>query len=584
MCGILFHSFPDIPAKKVELNHRGPDYFGSYINNGIEFAHYRLSILDTGNGSNQPILVNDGVLIFNGEIYNFLELGNKYNVPATCLVSDTLVLANLLDRFGIEIVNELKGMYSFIWQDSDYNIFVVRDRLGIKPLYYFFENNSFVFCSEIRPIQLRVKPEIKMAKVFEFLSHGVIHSDTVWNSIKEVPVNKILTFNLKENVLSFISREQKMCLLERKPSDIKLLDRRIENSVRVHLKSDVPVGLLMSGGIDSSLIAYYASKYNNDITAYTADFGSNSMSEELTIAKRFAKEIEIQHQSILVDYDDALMHLDRLLDKHGQPFADAADIALSIIYSKTESKHKVLLQGDGGDELFGGYRRHRLFSLMSQMPRFFQKIDSKNRGLSYAKAFSNRESIRHSQLLREDRAHSALDFVRLSEEIRYSAHYDAYLEAYQNNNFRDYTNLEKLYYVDIQLLLKNIFLKKVDISSMLHSKEVRVPLLYDDIIEYFQTHNVANNANISQNKRQLRKIAKNHLPDYILNQPKMGFGVPYYAWLKKLGKDQYKDHLNLVQELMDIDAVGLLNNFDNPRYQFVHWKFFVLARWLKRQF
>ena len=582
MCGILYQSSIILSAKQNELEHRGPDAFGSVTKSDSEFAHWRLSILGLSNAYDQPLHYKESLLIYNGEIYNYQELGQRYFKRN--YVNDSELLAHLLYYYGTEVITELKGMFAFVFLDKQKRIIVGRDRLGIKPLYYSFKDGNLLVSSEISPIQRRINPVISHEAIAEFIVHGVIHTNTVYEGILEFPNSHYAIYSHSELSLYKYSQNQ----FGKKQKSKADLGNLLSNSMALHLNSDVPTAILLSSGIDSSLLTFYASKLKSGLKVYTADFGGDAINDELDAAKKLCDHLGIEHYSISLKDRPKSVIIDELLKRHGQPFGDAADIALYVLYDALPKEIKVVIQGDGGDELFGGYRRHRLMKygnsvLLHFVLRNLPFLRARRLGL----ALGAENVDRHSALLRQDNMVSdkLKSFIK-SEQILQSLEIvetACYQKKYQEVA-AEKSEQNKFYTVDMNLVLKNQFLRKVDISSMALSKEARVPLLYDDILDHAMTLDVQDNVNLFYGKLPLRKIAKQKLPRFIFKRKKMGFGVPYSRWLDTELNSDYMSCLKSTRVQQVLNTEAIYEDFCKRSHDhFLHWKTYILAKWLKNQ-
>ncbi|MDA7531529.1 asparagine synthase (glutamine-hydrolyzing) [Akkermansiaceae bacterium] len=580
MCGILYQSAVIIKAEKNELEHRGPDAYGSVLKDGSEFAHWRLSILGLSGAYDQPLKYKGSILIYNGEIFNYQELGQRYFQRD--YDNDSELLIHLLYYYGVDIITQLKGMFAFVFLDKEKKVIIGRDKLGIKPLYYSIKEGNLIVSSEISPIQRRINSAISPDALAEFVVHGVIHTNTVYEDILEFPNSYFATYTNNELSLHKYSQNQFGTKQESKAD----LEKLISVSMALHLNSDVPVAILLSSGIDSSLLTYYAAKLQSSLQVYTADFGRDSINDELNAAKKLCNELGVKHYSVSLKDRSKSAIIDELLKRHGQPFGDAADIALYALYDALPKGIKVVIQGDGGDELFGGYRRHRLMKYgRSALFHFVLRCLPFMRCRRIGLALGLKDVERHSALLRQDymKSNKLRTFIKSKKilECLEGVETSCYRKMYQEVA-ADKSEEQKFYTVDMKLVLKNQFLRKVDIASMTLSKEARVPLLYDDIVDYAMSLNLRDNVNLIYGKLPLRKVAKKKLPRFIFKRKKIGFGVPFAKWLDTELYDDYMSCLksNRARQVLNVDAI--YEDFHEKSCdKFLHWKIYILTKWLR---
>lgn len=581
MCGILA-LFGDIGEYDIptfdELNHRGPDHFGIETSENAIMAHYRLSIVDLTSNGDQPLVSEKSILIFNGEIYNYKSLLQKY-IPGSLELtkSDSVALQKLLDTVGLQIISELKGMFAVVYK-LDNRVFFFRDNVGIKPLYFYRNSSSLIISSEITPIKQRVKPKISQKALLEYIVHGVVLTDTIFEGVRECIPGVLYVWDSENCVTNLKVVEKHYNTLDMD------LDEAIENVVSSMEAREVPSALLLSGGIDSSLLAHYLSKLKIKPEAITVDFGIKTINNELGLAVKLAEKLGLTHRIIKVEANDIKDRIEPLLKRHGQPFADAADVVLDAIYGTLKDDYKVVFQGDGGDEMFGGYSRHRFIKYSKILKKIPLILFSRSSRLTRILRALRQQSFFeiHSDLMRED----SLIYDELPKLFNDNIDwYDAKYGHYKNVHKVGYNRAEidRLFFGDKKIWLPKAFLKKVDIPSMNNSLEARVPFLHDDIQNFCEEIEKKSVVGIRYGKLPLRAIARRHLPREIYRAKKMGFGVPYKEWLANDFRDEYLELLDQLSRFNLIDVEEVRKHFilNDGSYLHFHWKLFILCKWLK---
>lgn len=543
MCGILGIKSSCLPDKKLFkksldlMIHRGPDSGDIYETSSSMFGHRRLKIIDLSEAANQPMTSKDNLytIIFNGEIYNYQIIAKElkslgYDFKTN---GDTEVLLNGFHAWGENLLEKINGMFSFaILNNKTGKIFIARDRMGIKPLYYYMNNDTFIFASEINSIVslLNEKLSIDYTSIVDFFTYLYVpETKTIYNNIKKLLPGHCATYHNNKLVISEYwnvnhQHNNKLSL----DDTLEKLDFLINDSVKMRLVSDVPVGSFLSGGIDSSLISYYASKNHQNIKTFYADFG-NEYTNDIEIAKNLktnhfrksVKDSNISSFNLMKTYGD--LHY----DTSTLPFYHIADVASKEV--------TVCLSGDGGDELFYGYNWYNSYAQSSKynfIKSMYSFIDPKQilinkqfqRGFKYKKYFISNDLERYVYI-RGGYTKSYLNKV-LPESIKNKIpkDYDHYWLYRKYWDLKNANQKSRLQYIDMKNFMVNDILLKVDMMSMLHSLEVRVPFLDHRIVEL--THSLDENfINNKSNKFLLKKIFKQKFPKNLLEKKKIGFGM-----------------------------------------------------------
>lgn len=520
MCGIVgfvsrasrqISSTAEHRAQALEaLRHRGPDAQGQYEESNVWLGHTRLSILDLSEAGSQPMKSADErfVISYNGEVYNFRELAARYNLDNLRSHSDTEVVLRLFAKLGAESFRELNGMFAFALYDRlEQKVWLVRDRFGIKPLYYKVDSEDLIFASEIKAISKfdTASPTIELSALHEWLYYGnPLGGRTLYDGVRQLLPGQYFEIDVKSfkyEIGIYWSLKQ-AATTERKhisrKEAVTETRRLIEQAIRRQLVSDVPVGVFLSGGIDSSAIAAFASRhYPGRLATYSAGFDFAPDGGELPKAKRVAELYGTEHHEVQIGGGDIGGLVEKMIDHHDMPFSDAANIPLYLMAAQLRGQTKVVLQGDGGDEVFGGYRRYatlnyyRLLNPIARLLEHIQKYSPKSvmhyRIQRYLHAFAAKDLSSTMALLltpeNRDSRPSKVFSPALSQRIIGAGDPFARYREMQAE-FRDQDIGNQMSLVDMSIILPNTYLEKVDRSTMAASIEVRVPFLDDDLVSY----------------------------------------------------------------------------------------------------
>ncbi|MFP4486350.1 MAG: asparagine synthase (glutamine-hydrolyzing) [Campylobacterales bacterium] len=546
MCGIFgYTSFKEKinveTCKKArdELIHRGPDGAGEYYDEKVYLGHRRLSILDLTHHGAQPMQSNDVAIAVNGEIYNFKELkatlekNHKFNSN-----SDSEVVLHGYLEWGINgLLDRLEGMYAFCVYDKRKGLLhIARDRVGIKPLYYYIDNDKFIFASELKAIK-KIIPNLEHNKeaIYDFLTYLYIPSPkTLYNSCFKLQPANCLTLNIvskKTSLYKYWNLPLTTNNISLKGAKSQLLEL-LQESIQEQLISDVPVGFFLSGGIDSSSVVAIASKTTKHIHTYSIGFDIEEFSET-KFAKIVADLVKSNHEEKILTFKKTKSLTNDYTRWYDEPHADTSAFPTYLVSDFAKSSSTVVLTGDGGDELFGGYSiykkfekkmRRQLKKLFSLRP-IFEKIDMR---------WS--EKVIENFLLDDLELYSRLNGgMSLKQKHTYKKALDIpddyddfwYYRQFYKKELEPKTRLQ---YMEFHTSLHEDILTKVDRTSMAVSLETRVPLLSTKLVEFafslpsdIRYHN-------DELKGILKYSLKNLLPQEILYRKKKGFGIPLEAW------------------------------------------------------
>jgi len=556
MCGILgrisLNKKIDSGTMKSALDlmiHRGPDSDGMWMNpsENIWFGHRRLSILDLSDLGTQPMVSFDGtlVIIFNGEIYNFKSIRDDLRKKGYEFrsESDTEVLLNAWHCWKEETLQKIDGMFAFAILDiANNNLVLARDRMGEKPLFYQQSKNGFFFASELKSI-LSINGtdrQINHIALDCLLGFGYVPGDfCIIEGVKKLPQASYLTYNIGDDnliVKTYWTYPLPTKNLTQEQLLIEKLDMLLGNSVRSEMIADVPVGVMLSGGLDSSLITAYAAEENRDIYTFTVGFEGYGGADERHFARQVAQWFGTRHRELNVSgADPEVMSL--LAAQCCEPSTDPAIIPGYLIYKAASEHCKVVMGGDGGDEIFGGYDRYEIWINLKRkygnLPSCIRSVIANSAENMLPIGFKGRHYL--MQMDTDFETSIPLKDNLFTVEERRNLLPNSWEISNTNKVKNSMVNqeisfLERAMRYDMNGFLPDNILTKVDRSSMLSSVEVRSPFLSKDILE-FSLGEI--NPEMKRRKKILRQLAKQKLPDFFNFQRKQGFVPPLEYWMKE---------------------------------------------------
>ena len=535
---------------------RGPDGDGHIVTNHVGFGHRRLSILELSSAGAQPMRLSDTgpVITYNGEIYNYRELRRQLEIEGISDwrgQSDTEVALRVYARWGLEGLKRLEGIFAFaLWDVTAQRLVLMRDRLGVKPLYYGACGLGLAFGSEIKAVLAAggVDTALDDQALREYLWFGNTHEDrTFYRGVRQLlPGHWLIAEAGKTRIEPWFRIEE---WLEQPPGAhsfdeaVPLVRSAIDFSVRRQLVADVPVGLFLSGGLDSAAIASASKAAGATPCAFTATFDFEGAVNELAGARQIASHLDLPHVQLAVGGSGLWDTLERLAMAHDEPFADAANVPLYLMAKALAGQAKVVLQGDGGDEMFAGYRRYAVLrnshwwrmwpteltpvvrgmgSLGRRFARMASSVGAADPALRMGRLLTvNTPDRPPESLLLEDRRHA------LEEST------DPFL-AYRRaaSRFANHDAVQQMLLTDLTVQLPSQFLPKVDRATMAAGVEARVPLLDEQVARLLVGMPSHWKARGLKRKVLLRAVLRGRVPDSIIDGPKTGFGVPYVHWLR----------------------------------------------------
>lgn len=599
MCGIYGATIPYsdgvIREKMARINFRGPDYTGIERCNQVVFAHNRLAIIDLDARSNQPFSYLHLHIVFNGEIYNYKDIrkeleAKNYQFRTS---SDTEVICAAYLEYGAECLKRFNGMYAFVIYDTLKNeLFGARDRFGKKPFYYAHEHGTFEFASQ--PSQISIDRDLSVDEdaISQYLIWGYVpEPQSIWQNVKQLPAANYFTYNLKSDKLKITEywtldygwKNKFTGSYEEAKEALELI---IADAVKIRMNADVPLGVFLSGGIDSSLVAALATKEIDHVKTFSIKFNEKGF-DESAYANQVAKHLGTDHHTIECNYDDGIQLIENFNRYYDEPFADSSAIPTMLLSKSTRAHVTVALSGDAGDEAFLGYHRYKwikqvsgLFyaphavrkafaGLINQSPSYRHKLIAMGISMEdveklYVKMFGNMEN----------------SWVKQPDLAKYNP-----LMHILTNPSKPL--LERVSDFDIKTYLNGDINTKVDRASMAFSLESRSPLMDYRVIEFSRTLPTEFKYTGGNQKRILKDLLFEHVPAHMFDRPKAGFTMPFQNWFRNELKDYVMDnlsadnlknipgiHVKRTQEIINEHMTGKWNRY--PQI----WKLLVLSQWL----
>ncbi len=540
--------------------HRGPDAQAGFSAGHVDFYHLRLSILDI-NGGKQPMTLHERyTIVFNGQIYNHAALREQYGLKGTTY-SDTETLLLLYEKFGEGFLEYLDGMFVFaIWDKQKNTLFIARDRAGKKPLYIYQDKERIVFASELNCLKALLPLEINHDHFYHYLRLGVFYRGlTPYKNVSELEAGSSLVIHCETLAVKktrwwdihpyYLQSHQDDLQQSLSKTDAYLhqaVKRRIESS-------DLEVGCFLSGGIDSGLVTAIASEYSGHLKTFTVSFAGEY--DEAPLAKLVADKYQTTHTEIRISFNNLKNDVEKILLNYGEPYFDSSAIPSYYVSEAAKKYVTVILNGDGADELFGGYRRYVPFARYD----FFRKnilISSTAKILKSILPISNDKKSKYNYIQRLVSLASksnlgiylsaGLDIIEDYESNILAGGFD-YLDPLRKDFNRissaRMSGLKKIMNMDFDTNLFSDLLVKMDIATMAHSLEGRSPFLSKELLEYAPGLPDKFKINGSTTKYLLRTLAKKYLPAELINQPKRGFEIPLKNWVNNVLKEMIHDYV-----------------------------------------
>lgn len=585
MCGIAGYfgqGNQETLAKMTKtLSYRGPDDSGIFCDEKIGLGHTRLSIIDLSSSGHQPMSNQAQTiwLVFNGEIYNFKDLQKNlekkgYKFKST---SDTEVIIHLYEEYGENLFSKLNGMFALaIYDQTKKKIILARDRLGKKPLYWTIQKNTLIFGSELKSLLAHPNftKDLNLESLNQYLLYEYVPTpNTIFKNTYKLEPGTYLIFDGKtKNLKTFWDITFSDSNLNEKEA-LSHLDQELNQAVKSRLVSDVPLGIFLSGGIDSSAICYYAQKNSTQkIKTFSIGFSEKSFDESI-YARQVAKHLGTEHSEKIFDARECINIIPEVFDKLDEPLADSSILPTFLLSRFTREKVTVALGGDGGDELFMGYDTFlaeqfaRYYDLVpgfiknaitagaNILPTSFSNISLDFKLKKFTAGFENNKNYRHHIWLGsfDKSARAKLFNANVWQSLKTKNEFttlDNCLEKYKNIDFK-----KQLILLYLKTYLMDDILVKMDRASMFNSLEVRTPFLDYKLVDF--ANSLPNKYKIRGTKRKyiLNKLMEKKLPPEIIKRKKKGFGMPMAAWLAK-------DLKPLALDLLNEDSIKSQNLFE----------------------
>jgi asparagine synthase (glutamine-hydrolysing) len=562
MCGIAGFigkgDQADLDKMIKKINHRGPDFSNSILIQNVGLAHARLSIIDLNERANQPFFTTDKTkcIVFNGEIYNYLQLKdklmktNKYNFRTS---SDTEVLIYAYEEYGLNFLDKIEGMFAFAIYDYTKNeLLLVKDRMGKKPLYYTYQGDTLIFASELKALLTHpsVSRELNYEALNQYLTYDYIPTPkTIFKGIYKLEPASYILYSSKKSidVKKYWQPIYEDNILDSKKA-IDVLDKLLDNAVAKRLLSDVPLGVFLSGGLDSSTIAYYAQKNSsNSLHTFSISFDEKSY-DESSYANHVAKFLKTNHHEEKFTSKIAQNIFENLYTNMDEPFADPSLMPTYFLSKITKSYVSVVLGGDGSDELFAGYPTF----ISSNYKNIFKAIPkaalallinitnankSKDTNISlnfklqqYFKAKGMNENYWHTLWFSSftDSEKDKLLTAQFKNNIMQETMSDIDQHLLSVHSASDFNKILHIYQ---STYLVDDILHKVDRASMLNALEVRTPFLDNELVMFVNSLHKSHKTKGLNTKILLKQLMENKLPTEIINRSKKGFGIPLAQWI-----------------------------------------------------
>ncbi len=623
MCGITGviafnekgkESFSLLDNSLKTLALRGPDGEGKYIHNNVVLGHRRLAIIDTSAVANQPFTDATGryTIIFNGEFFNFNEHRDKVKDYPLRSTSDTEVLLYLFIKYGAACLEFINGFFALaIYDNVEEKTFIARDRMGIKPLLIYKDENKLLFASEMKALlAFGIPREMDQTSLWQYIQFNYIPSpNSIFRNVKKMEAGTFMEVHkgeIRTKRYYYIPAQPPVNPEKDYEKAKQKLEELLDNSVQKRLISDVPLGAFLSGGIDSSVVVALASRHTKHLNTFSIGYKDEPLFDETKYAELVAKKFNTNHTVFKLSNDDLFQNLHSFLDYIDEPFADSSALAVNILSMQTRKHVTVALSGDGADEMFGGYNKHlaelrvRKKGLKENVVKTLNPVWNalpKSRN----SAFGNK--VRQLQKFGEG--------LNLSEKERYwkwASWYDAdgsekllaksqRREDYDNRkneilkNIKANGDFNEVLYTDMHLVLQGDMLTKVDLMSMANSLEVRVPFLDYTVVDFAFSMPSEFKINSQTGKKILKETFRKDLPEELFNRGKQGFEVPLLKWFRTGLKSMIvndllsKDFINEQGVFNPIEIENLkqkLFSTDSGDAATLTWNLLVFQHWWKK--
>ena len=596
MCAVfgILGEYDENQAKYAlsRLTHRGPDYCGITQKSNLFFAHQRLSILDSHSRSHQPLKYKNILLSFNGEIYNFKELREELDFDYQTLSDSEVIIAAYL-KWGLDFVQHLRGMFAIALMDSD-TLYLFRDRLGKKPLFFMYDS-AFRFSSEIKALtpflnKIKMNDDALMSYL-SFLTPTPPY--TFYEGIHKLAAGEFLTF--KDGKIEvkryFDLLDTKANIITDRDEAVYTLEKQLNESISMRLNADVPMASLLSGGIDSATINAYALQNGVKLDTYTLGYEEYSKYDERANAKESAEFLGLNNCEVIINQDDYVNAIDKVFESMDEPLNDPAAIPLYLLFDKIKQDgYKVIMSGEGSDELFLGYRQYFEYldieaasklAHKNWLKKYFRSNFSKNREWEwYKRVFDETLLFRTSGDKFTDLQKNNLmrRNVKDNESLKYL---QAYRDRFEASAHKD----ESIWYsyIDLNIFQAEHFLTKLDRVSMAHSIESRTPFLDHKLASVVFSISPELRYKDGVTKSLLKEIMTPKLNTKILQRKKKGFSNPYMEYLLKSKKiDLISEVNNQTGMFKKNELTEYINTASKGSFKQHVWGLYTLSHWIKK--
>ena len=595
------HLFDNIESMRDSMCAGGPDDCGVYYatNARVSLAHRRLSIIDLSSFSRQPFVNERYVLVFNGEIYNYREIAKdlqKCGIQIDAR-SDTEVLLRAFMYYGVDCVKHFDGMFAFvIWDSLEKKLYLFRDRVGVKPLYYYLDSNIFLFSSELKGILAypRLQKSINKESLSHYFSYGYIPAPlSILESCSKLEAGYYAVLDSNNNFMKTCYYDVKESFKKKQELDTEKLESLLKISIQRRMVSDVSVGVCLSGGVDSSLVCAILKDLGYSFETFSVGFHEAKFNEA-SFAAEVAQNLGIRNHCFMCSVDEAKAIIPKLPFIFDEPFGDSSSIPTLLLSRKIAQTHKVALSADGGDELMLGYERYfwtesrwkkyakfkmlKIFnSLFALSPELVVSLANKvgvpfgvDKFLRIKNQFKARDFLEHylveiSHFRKEDLMQNGLPETQFS-----------------NEKLSDIFDM--MSYFDFRAYLPDDILVKTDRASMSVGLEIREPLLGIELVDYAVSLNSHVKIDEMNGKILFKRYLERFLPKSLIYRPKMGFGVPLESWMRGELRNLLDDVLEYSRDYLDEKYVrNLLRDFDlGVRVDFAKiWYIYTFCTWRK---
>jgi asparagine synthase (glutamine-hydrolysing) len=618
MCGIVGFNGKDrekLDKMLESIQHRGPDGFGTFETEEFSLGHARLSILDLSSHGNQPMHHENLSMVYNGEVYNFKEIQKElielhYTFSSD---SDSEVVLKAYHCWGMKAIDKFIGMFAIaLYDSSTLTLTLIRDRVGVKPLYYYHHEKEFVFASELKPIiEYQQNLIVNQDALHEYFQFGYISSNlSIFEHCHKLPAGHYGHFDIASasfeiqaywSILPFFEKPK---FHKTEEELIDELERLLIDAFKYRMVSDVPVGVFLSGGVDSSIVAAILQKHHGNIHTFTIGFEEDKYNEA-AYAKEVADYLGTKHTEKILGANEAQEILNSFVEIYDEPFGDSSGIPTTMVSNLAkDSGVKVVLSADGGDEVFCGYRRYWVTNNVGQkilsLPKFIRSA------LRFLLELPNESHVQ--KLIKSDRLFNK--FTLLKEYLSYSNWQDVYGSTiFMSKNYKLKRLLgknKKVYFEGFEIgekespmqgmmlwdyhrYMVDDILTKVDRATMSTSIEGREPLLDHRIAEFMAQVPFEYKYRNGESKYLLKKVLERYIPKEMIERPKMGFGIPMKEWFEEYMHTLFQEHLtkeSLAQHgLLNYEYIAEeYDKLKEKKSLSVHqlWLVLVFQLWYKR--